>query len=85
MIDKDLGFLHLLHGEVKATPMAGVVGADVVVEAKVEVVVVDLVAATEEDVAGEDIHVSSTLMPCLDPMVCSLPKHVAILLTNGND
>ena len=65
--------------------MAGVVSADVAVEAKVEVVVVDLVAAMEEDVAGEDIHVSSTLMPCLDPMVRSLPKHVAILLTNGND
>ena len=56
--------------------MAGVVGADVVVEAKVEVVVVDLVAATEEDMAGEDIHVISTLMPCLDPTVCSLLKHV---------
>ena len=52
MMDKDLGFLHLLHGEVKATPMAGVVGADVVVEAKVKVVVVDLVAEMEEDAAG---------------------------------
>jgi len=55
------------------------------VEAAVEVVLVNLVAATEEDVAEEDIHVNSTLMPCLDPMVCSLPKNVAILLTNGND
>ena len=85
MMDKDLGFLHLLHGEVKATPMAGVVGADVVMEAKIEVVVVNLVAAMEEDVAGEDIHVSSTLMPCPDPMVCSLLNHVATPLKNGNN
>ena len=85
MMDKDLGFLHLLHREVKATPMAGVVGADVVMEAEVEVVVVDLVAATEEDVAGEDIHISSTLMPCPDPTVCSLLNNVATPLKNGND
>ena len=84
-MDKDLGFLHLLHREIKATPMAGVVGADVVVEAEVKVVVVDLVAATEDDVAEEDIHVSSTLMPCPDPMVRSLPKQVATPLTNGNN
>ena len=65
--------------------MARIVDADVVVDAKVKVVVVNSVVAMEEDVAEEDIYAISTLMPCPDPTVCSVPKHIATPLTNGND